>query len=100
MRPVFNRRRGRDFRELNQSAFSVQMRALATGSDSLAEIVDDELSILLPKMLNSATREKVARQIEPMLAGESTFAKFARTLLDDMPKFPAPALRKNHWALV
>ena len=86
---------------LCSEAFCVQMRGLATGSDGLAEIVDDDLlSIVLPKMLNQAARTEVEKLLEQMLIGELTFAKFAKTLLDDMPKFPSPALRRNHRALV
>ena len=86
---------------LCSEAFCVQMRGLATGSDGLAEIVDDDLlSVILPKMLNPSGRTEVEKLLEQMMMGESSFAKFAKTLLDDMPKYPSRALRKNHWALV
>lgn len=86
---------------LCSETFCLQMRGLATGSDGLAEIVDEDLlNIILPKMLKPATREKVNKQLEPMLAGESTFAKFAKFIIDDTPKFPTPQLRKSHCSLI
>jgi type I restriction enzyme M protein len=86
---------------LCSEVFCVQMRALATGSDGLAEIGDaDLLSVLLPKLLKPAELAKVTKQIELLLAGEATFAKFAKTVRDEIAEFPSPALRKNHWALV
>jgi hypothetical protein len=67
------------------------MRALATGSDGLAEINDDDLlSIVLPKKLDKAGRTQVEQQLEPLLTGESRFAKFAKKTLDDMGDFPTP----------
>jgi len=86
---------------LCSEAFCVQIRGLATGSDGLAEIVDDDLlSIVLPKVLDPFTREKVAKQMEPMLSGDSRFSKFAKVVLGDMPQFPTPSPRKSHCALV
>ncbi|MGH6841904.1 MAG: HsdM family class I SAM-dependent methyltransferase, partial [Methylocella sp.] len=81
--------------------FSIQMRGFATGSDGLAEVVDDDLlSIILPKILDSSAEEMMAQHIEPMLAGVASFSKFAQGILKSMPEFPAPPPRKSHWALV
>ncbi len=86
---------------LCSEAFSVQIRGFATGSDGLAEIVDDDmLDIILPKALSDAARAKVMQQTATLLAGESRFSKFAKSVLEATPRFPSPALRKNHWALV
>jgi type I restriction enzyme M protein len=86
---------------LCSEAFCVQMRALATGSDGLAEITDDDLlNIILPKRLKAPERERVEKQLEPILTGESKFAKFAKTVIDDIPNFPMPPPRKSHCALI
>src|SRR6185436_15052514 len=50
--------------------FSVQVRALSTGSDGLAEISDDDLlSIILPKALSLNARKKVQEQLVSVLSG-------------------------------
>jgi type I restriction enzyme M protein len=86
---------------LCSEAFCVQMRALATGSDGLAEIVDDDLlSIVLPKILDEAERERVQKQVGPLLTGEARFGKFAKTIIDNAEKFPIPPPRKSHCALI
>lgn len=86
---------------LCSEAFSVQMRGLSTGSDGLAEIVDDDLlNIVLPKLLAANVRERVAKHLLPMLSGESKFSKFAQEIMNDLPKYPIPAPRKSHCALV
>jgi len=85
---------------LCSEAFCVQMRALSTGSDGLAEIIDaDLLSIVLPKTLDAAARDRVESHLKPVLAGESRFAKFAETVVQETSQFPKPP-RKGHWALV
>jgi type I restriction enzyme M protein len=86
---------------LCSEAFCVQMRALATGSDGLAEIIDEDLlKVVLPKTLKGAERAKVEKHLEPLLTGESRFAKFAKAVIEDMPQFPVPSPRKSHCALI
>lgn len=86
---------------LSSESFCVQMRGYATGSDGLAEISDDDLfEIVLPKALKATAREKVQRQLAPILAGESTFSKFAKLIIDDSDNFPVPPPRKSHCSLV
>lgn len=86
---------------LSSEAFSVQMRAIATGSDGLAEIADDDLlNIVLPKVLSPTAREQVKHHLDTMLSGESRFSKFAGALLQASRRFPAPPPRKSHCALV
>src|SRR5262249_32084978 len=82
-------------------AFSVQMRAFATGSDGLAEISDpDLLDIVLPVVTNPNLRKRLERQIEPLLSGEAKFSKAIETVISEMPEFPIPPARKSHCALV
>lgn len=86
---------------LSSEVFCVQMRGFATGSDGLAEIIDDDLlEIVLPKVLKPAAREKVRQQLDPILAGESTFSKFAKVMIDSSDEFPMPPPRKSHCSLV
>jgi type I restriction enzyme M protein len=86
---------------LCSEAFAVQMRAFATGSDGLAEIVDEDiLNITFPRIVDAAARALVENQVKQILSGTATFEKFARHLLKDVKRFPSPSMRKNHWALV
>jgi len=86
---------------LSSEAFCIQMRGFATGSDGLAEIVDDDLlNIVVPKALSEETREHVAKQLAPILAGEFKFAKFTKSIMNATLGFPVLPTRKNHWSLV
>jgi len=86
---------------LCSETFCVQMRALATGSDGLAEISDEDLlGIVLPRLLKPFECEQVSKRIEPLLSGESRFSKFAKAVIDNTSKFPIPASRKSHCSLV
>lgn len=85
---------------LCSEAFCVQLRALATGSDGLAEIVDDDmLSIVLPCVLSQPEREQAQRQIDQLLAGETRFSRYARGVIRSTA-FPIPPPRKSHCGLV
>jgi type I restriction enzyme M protein len=86
---------------LCSEAFAVQMRGFATGSDGLAEIVDEDiLNITFPQVVDAETRAVVDAQIKNIMTGTATFEKFARHLLKDVKLFPSPPVRRNHWALV
>jgi hypothetical protein len=86
---------------LCSEAFAVQMRAFATGSDGLAEIVDEDiLNITFPTIVDPETRGMVDAQIKLIITGTTTFEKFARHFLKDVQRFPSPPVRANHWALV
>ncbi len=86
---------------LCSEAFRVQIRALSTGSDGLAEISDpDLLSIVLPKRLKDEERANVEKQIDTLLSGNSRFEKFAKSVAEGVQDFPSPTKRKSHCALV
>lgn len=86
---------------LCSDSFSVQVRGFSTGSDGLAEISDDDLlTIVMPRILTSEQRDKVAKHLEPVLSGEARFAKFAHSIMNQTPTFPIPPRRKSHCALV
>lgn len=85
---------------LSSEAFAVQMRALATGSDGLAEIVDaDLLSIVLPTITDNEIRESIEAHLAPTLVGDDRLSKFMKSALKKA-RFPVPPARKSHCALV
>jgi len=82
---------------LCSEAFRVQMRALTTGSDGLAEISDDDLlSIVFPR-ISKQSRVKVSERLTPLLEGDSTFGKAAQHAMDT---YPAIEPRKSHCSVV
>jgi len=86
---------------LSSEAFRIQMRGLATGSDGLAEIVDEDiLSIILPNTLTDKAREAVMVRLEPILSGSDTFQKFAQDVQNKSTSFPSAPPRKHHWSLI
>lgn len=86
---------------LSSEAFRVQLRALSTGSDGLAEISDlDMAEIILPVIDDPALREKIKDGLVHVLAGRSSFAKDVRQAISNWKNFPTPPPRKSHCALV
>lgn len=86
---------------LSSEAFATQMRALATGSDGLAEIVDaDLMNIILPRISDEDARAKVADHLGPTLKGDSRLSKILKGVIDADAAFPIPPARKSHCALV
>jgi type I restriction enzyme M protein len=86
---------------LCSEAFAVQLRSLSTGSDGLAEISDlDLLEVVLPKVTDPVLRQKLERQMEPLLTGEARFSKAVDTVITEMPSYPIPERRKSHCSLV
>ncbi|HEV8430062.1 MAG TPA: N-6 DNA methylase [Pyrinomonadaceae bacterium] len=86
---------------LCSEAFSVQMRALATGSDGLAEISDpDLLNVVLPSICDTSLRKKLEHQIAPLITGEARFSKAVDAVIEAVPGFPVPQPRKSHCSLV
>ena len=81
--------------------FRVQMRALARGSDGLAEIVtDDLLSIVLPRIGTAPGRFRVAGRLQRMRRGEHTLAALAQSVIVTSEGFPIIPPRPFHWSLV
>lgn len=86
---------------LSSENFSVQLRALATGSDGLAEISDDDLlTIVLPKIMASDDYSRVAAQVQSMIAGKARFSRLAHSIITGTSVYPMPSPRKSHCALV
>jgi len=87
---------------LCSEAYAVQMRALARGSDGLAEInpVDAAL-VVLPRIVDEAVRAEVRPFLDQLLAGFTTVeAKVASLMeLGSLP-LPTPPARADHTSIV
>lgn len=83
-------------------AYTVQMRALARGSDGLAEIRAEELGhVVLPKIPDGPARDQIKAFVDQMLAGMTSIESAVRTfgekgLLPTEPVTP----RSSHTQLV
>lgn len=80
--------------------FSVQMRALATGSDGLAQVApDDILRIVLPRVQSRSERKNLSTLVDGLVRGSVNFGHAVRSAVssDDWPR---PPERKSHCALV
>ena len=79
--------------------FAVQMRALATGSDGLAQVApEDILNIVLPKVISTPDREKLGLLLEALIGGGVNFGHAVRSVVSE--GWPQPSRRKSHCALV
>ena len=79
--------------------FSVQMRALATGSDGLAQVApDDILRIVIPKIQSVGERRKLSALAAELLDGSINFGHAVRLAVSS--DWPQPPERKSHCALV
>lgn len=87
---------------LSSESYAVQMRALARGSDGLAEIRADELrNIVIPRVTDSSARETLQKLVDQLFAGMSG-VESAVQILTDAGKIPGPktAPRTSHVQLV
>ena len=79
--------------------FAVQMRALATGSDGLAQIApDDILRIVLPKVTCNTERVKLSVLVDELMGGGVNFSHVVRSMVSS--SWPQTTHRKSHCALV
>ena len=79
--------------------FSVQMRALARGSDGLATVaLDDLLEIRLPLVTDDSRRERLQRLVDGLFRGGANLRETVRAALPET--WPQPAARKSHCVLV
>ncbi|WP_178130835.1 class I SAM-dependent DNA methyltransferase [Reyranella sp. CPCC 100927] len=83
-------------------AYTTQMRALARGSDGLAEIHEDDLQlVLVPLIKDQDARAKLQPFVEGLVAGQSTLKGTVTNLLAQRGlKLPTPAARSHHSVLV
>ena len=79
--------------------FAVQMRALATGSDGLAQVAaEDILRIVLPKVTAEDERDRLSILVDELIGGGVNFGHAVRSVnASDWPQTP---LRKSHCTLV
>jgi len=86
---------------LCSEAFRVQMRALTTGSDGLAEISDsDLLAIRLPIIKDTSQRQQLQQYVDTVLQTDVRFAKAISQVIRTIRNWPIPPARKSHCALV
>ena len=86
---------------LCSEVFRVQMRALATGSDGLAEIADEDLlSVVLPRLGSTDARNRVLQQLTPLMNGEARFGKAVQRVTEGSLEYPPIQLRKSHCSVV
>jgi type I restriction enzyme M protein len=82
-------------------AFRVQMRALATGSDGLSVVSENDLmAIVLPKLTDQATRADLSARIEKWTAAGMSIARLVHSHIETaLPDLDVPA-RPTHAAQV
>jgi type I restriction enzyme M protein len=82
--------------------YTTQMRALARGSDGLAEINAADLGeVLIPRVVDSERREVLEPYLKAMKAGGPTLKAQVEGLMSvASPLFPLPARRPHHACMV
>ena len=79
--------------------FAVQMRALATGSDGLAQVApDDILRIILPKVTGPSQKSRISVLVNELIGGGVNFGHAVRSVASTHWIHPPP--RKSHCTLV
>lgn len=83
-------------------AYATQMRALARGSDGLAEIHEDDLKhVLVPKIQDQVQRTQLQPFLDRLLDGAGTLKGMVQDMLGDSRlDLPTPQSRPHHSALV
>ena len=76
-------------------------RALATGSDGLAEIANDDLlSIVLPCLGSTTARSRVLEQLMFLMDRDTRFGKAVQRVTKELRTYPTITLRKSHCSIV
>lgn len=79
--------------------FAVQLRALATGSDGLAQVApDDILGIVFPKVNAGDERRRLSALVDELVGGGVNFRHAVRSAISC--DWPTPPQRKSHCTLV
>ncbi|NYT79062.1 N-6 DNA methylase [Alcaligenaceae bacterium] len=83
-------------------AYATQMRALARGSDGLAEIHEDDLKhVLIPQIVDPAQRAQLQPFLNALLEGPGTLKGMVQDMLGNAQlDLPIPPNRPHHSALV
>jgi type I restriction enzyme M protein len=86
---------------LCSEAYAVQMRALARGSDGLAEITEDDAATVLIPELGRERRAELYPYVEGLLTGTADIrSKVGSLLVAGLLAYPAPPVRPSHVVLV
>lgn len=87
---------------LCSEAYATQMRALARGSDGLAEIHEDDLALVLVPLISHASERSVLQPfVDALLQGAPTLKdQVINMLATSALKLPLPPRRPHHSALV
>lgn len=86
---------------LCSETYATQMRALARGSDGLAEIHEDDLSIVLVPILSATERKAFEPLVQSLMDGTGTLRGTVQEMLSSAKLgLPQPKPRPHHSALV
>ncbi len=85
---------------LCSEAFSVQMRSLATGSDGLADVIDNDLLTIVLPALSENTRTTIRKKLNLLLDGELRFGKTMVALTVNDQCYVDVQARKSHCSVV
>jgi type I restriction enzyme M protein len=87
---------------LSRESYAVQMRALARGSDGLAEITEaDASNVLFARIEDRARRAQVESEIDRLLAGHVNIRSVVKSFSTrEEGAFTEPAIRASHTSLV
>lgn len=87
---------------LCSEAYATQMRALARGSDGLAEIHEDDLSqVIVPMTAGAKQKEVLKPLIDALIEGNASLKGAVHDMLGRSTlSLPVPAARPHHSALV
>jgi len=87
---------------LCSEAYATQMRAIARGSDGLAEISEDDMAeVLLPRITDAEIRAEMEPYIDQLLTGTTTLESKVTTLISSGTlAIPVPPPRYEHTSIV
>ena len=84
---------------MNSEGWGIQMRAMARGSDGLAEISETDAAQTIIPLLDSKTRETLQPYVDNLMNGHTTLNTTVEALIRD-GLYQDPPKRPNHMALV
>jgi type I restriction enzyme M protein len=87
---------------LCSEVYALQMRALARGSDGLAEITEEDLAeVVLPKITDTKARAAMKPKVDQMVAGRAAVRTVVQNMIKagDLP-IPFVEMRHSHVVLV
>lgn len=87
---------------LSTELYATQMRALARGSDGLAEVAEvDLINVLIPVIEDKERRELIQPFVDNLLSGKQSLKNLIETMVENKDiEVPSPPKRPNHTVLV